>query len=274
MSDDKNLAVRVSLPPELAKVMSEDKYARIITSGDFSGLSISNGEQAAFLFLHAVKKGYDPWSAPFQFIQQKDGKGGSKLVLYARKEAATQRKTQQGWTVKIDYAGALRLTYSSQVLKNADGSERIEMIPKEYDARFYEVVASVYDADGEFLEQEVGVYPVGEDRTLSMAYTRAKRRAILAAAGISENDESEFTPRPAMDRVREGVQRVAPPPETPSLPPAPAVLHNLLDGTVVDAKTGEVVDPVSDLHRIPAKEAGPAALPRKVPPSTGPIKLK
>lgn len=270
------------IPEEISRTMPQDKYLAILTKGDYSSIYGTPAE-GAFLFLYSLRKGYNPWNSPYQFILQPQKNGPPKAILYAKKEAAVQRKALNNWTVTVVYQGLLRLSYTPVVLKNADASERVEMIPATFDSKFYEVVCDVHDASGKFLEREVGVYEMGADRTPTMAITRAKRRAILAAAGESTNDESEFDspPRPA-SRTQETPQRREPSPEPPkSLPqPSSAQTASLPSGATYDTRTGEVVGegrsvapraqegPLQQAGGAPASALPP--LPRKLPPSRPP----
>lgn len=243
---EETTAIATRIPENILSTVTEDQYLKILTSGQYANLTL--GQQAAFLFQHAVRKGMDPWRQPYQFIP--DGKGG--LKLYATKEAGLQKKEQEGWRCVIKYRGALRLKWTYVVADN-----KVVEVPSEFDNAIYEVEVDVVDRDGKVLETELGVTELGNkagmDRqnTILRAVTKAKRRAILAAAGISENDESESQ------------YFVDSSPATP-VPPRPRT-------TAPSVQQSTVSQPIAAVEAVLVSDATPSALPRKVPPATPPV---
>lgn len=214
---------------EYEGVIPPDKYIKILTTGNYSALQES--ECAKFLFIHAVRKGLNPWKQPYIFIVNAAG----KRVLYATKEASSQLRANRQLRPVLIYRGALRMHWAHQVLKNADGSERVELVPTQFDPSVYETEWHVLDEHNQVIGIDVGCGSlegvVGRERKdeIMKIYTRGKRRAILDATGITENDESEADND---DSVPSRMKRALPPGPKRVLPKAEAVTEVPSNGEV------------------------------------------
>lgn len=250
-----------------------DKYIDIINKGDYNNLQPS--EVAKFLFIHSVMKGLDPWRRPFIFIVN-----DNKRTLYATKEAAWQIKNRDGLRLKKVYAGHLRCEFAHQVLTDEKGNQRIELVPVRFDPSIYECEWWVLDKEKNVIGIDIGTGDIasvsGRERKdeIMKVYTRGRRRALLEAAGISENDESEAReayddPMPqSRKQAASGPQRKIPKPEPPAVlpvagegeaaPPSDNVLPFDPDDPTVS------VDPKNDPPTTPAPPS-PTKRPSKPP---------
>lgn len=249
------------------EVIPPDKYIQILTTGNFANLQES--ECAKFLFIHAYRKGLDPWRQPFIFIVNKDG----KRVLYARKEAAAQIRQNKGLTARLLYAGALRMEYTPLVRHEATTSGpswKAELVPSKFDASIYETVWEAVNSQGIVVATDVGTADIGgvtgneRKNAIMSAYTRGKRRVILDAAGMADNDESEADPfenDEAMPRKRAlppGPRRTVPRAETPTDVPTISATTEELPST---DENGKMSFPPYE----PSAVSTPTPVPMKVP---------
>jgi len=229
----------INLPPDVEatfrkyeEAIPADKYIQILTTGNFS--SLQESECAKFLFIHAVRKGLDPWRQPYIFIVT-DG----KRVLYPRKEAAAQLREKRGLTAVLRYAGALRMEYTHVILqgKEPDLGQRVELVPAKFDPSIYETVWDAVDSGGIVLATDVGTADLGgvtgnaRKNTIMAAYTRGKRRVILDAAGMGDDDPKEpdeflDDSMPKRKPLPAGPKRSVPRAELPADVPASTVVED------------------------------------------------
>ena len=170
---------------------NKESLVAIVTQGDVSKLT--EAERADYLVNLCDSLGLNPLLKPFEFIKLKDG----RKVLYATKNCADQLREARKIKLDIVYQGALKLhedTYANEIY-------------------IVEVKATMGDQS----VNEVGTSWIknitGDDlaNAIMKAWTKARRRAVLAITGISVPDESEIgSIAGATPMLTEGPTRVLP----------------------------------------------------------------
>lgn len=154
--------------------VDKDVLAKIITTGDLTGLTIP--QQTQYYFTICERVGLDPTTKPFDLL-----KLNGKLVLYANKCATQQLSDKHG--------------ISHEILHK----ERIDGI----------YIVTVRAKMGDRYTDEDGAVNIeglkGDNmaNAVMKAATKAKRRAVLALLGLNMLDESELDtiPKSAQQKI-------------------------------------------------------------------------
>lgn len=191
---------------------------RVIAAGDISKMEPE--DRARYVVRVCESAGLNPLTKPFDLITL-----NGKLTLYATKGATDQLRRLHNITLRVV------------------GEKQIQDV--------WQVTVEATDPNGR-TDTDIGVVTLGNLKgdalanALMKAVTKAKRRVTLSICGLGLLDESEFDTMPP--RVFQGgTEDDAPPqPSRPATAPERAHTATPVPAVVVDAETGEIVDPSAD----------------------------
>lgn len=191
-------------PQQSSMQLDRPKLAEIVENVIIKGgLSQLNPQQRSDYYMRVCQSiGINALTKPFDYLELKDGKGGKKLVLYARRDCTDQLRSIRGVSVRI--------------------------VGREHSGDLYIVTARASMLDGREDESLGAVSTAtlaGEDlaNALMKAETKAKRRVTLSICGLGLLDETEVEP------VEGGVPYAMssePPVSNPTIEPARATVRD------------------------------------------------
>lgn len=189
---EKQSSAVVKAPP--VPTMTEEAFDQIVQSGDISRLNQS--ERSVYIWRFAEKLGLNPLTKPIDLIVL-----NGKLTLYANRTA------------------------TDQLAKNHQLSISIVEEKEDKDREVYYVKVKVHDGSG---REETNIGSVGISDLTGEAYanaqmkafTKAKRRAVLAFTGLGFLDELEIE---SIRQTRPNAVTSVPPPQ-PGAAPTPVVV--------------------------------------------------
>ncbi len=156
-------------PPAAAAATSEAQILEhVLINGDLSALD--DKQRLAYYERVCQSLGLNPLTKPFDYLHLGDGRGGKKLILYAKRDCTDQ----------------LRRIHSISITElSADIHDGI-----------YLVRAKAQDSSGR-IDTSTGAVPIGGLKgdalanAMMKAETKAKRRVTLSIAGLGWLDETE-----------------------------------------------------------------------------------
>lgn len=152
-------------------------------------------EREEYYLARCESLGLDPLSKPFSYLEMKDGKGGTRMVLYFNKNASDQLR------------GKLKIKFHKPEFKKSDCGEYLqaEVMFELPDGRVEFATAAVplvkEDAvwnkqpDGSKVKVVKGILPLSPDEKANAVMrleTKLKNRATMSAMGSGMMDESEL----------------------------------------------------------------------------------
>ena len=187
---------------------------QVLLTGDLSALS--SAERVAYYLQVCKSTGLNYLTKPFEYLPLSDGKGGQKLILYARADATDQLRSSRGISVEIVNTQVLDGVFIVTA-RTSDASgrrgENIGAVPLVRENGQWKTSQN----GKRFIEKDGTVTPLSpEERSNAMmkAYTKAARRATLQHAGLGFLDESEIesiASRPAPVEVEQQAPQIAAP---------------------------------------------------------------
>lgn len=172
----------------------------VLLMGDLSSLTVPQ----RIMYYKGVCEsvGLNPLTKPFDYLELDNGKGGKKLVLYAKKDCTDQLRNIHGVSCEVvdrqvidgifivtvratKPDGRFDTSIGAVPLVKENGTWTTEKRTSQkgtYDAR-------VFKADGTYSP----LAPVDKANAMMKAFTKAGRRVTLSICGLGLLDESEAT---------------------------------------------------------------------------------
>lgn len=204
--------------------------------------TLSPQEREEYYLARCEMLGLDPLSKPFSYLEMKEGKNGSKLILYFNKNASEQLR------------GKLKIKFHKPEFKKSDCGEYLqaEVMFELPDGRVEFATAAVplvkeeiewkKMPDGSNKKVVIGKHPLSPDEKANAVMrleTKLKNRATMSAMGSGMMDESE------LDTISDLIVKQSVP-NAPPVPNVPPIVEPKTEPKTKDAtKDKEIMDTLS-----------------------------